>query len=209
MNEMTKDTVTPSSPFVEYLANEWNDVSGAEKFSDVTLIHRKGQWKAHKFILGTVSRFFNDACKENDTITLEGISKPEALSLLQFIYKGYYDLPLQNNAKVHLLLHVSMYCIGEKYGIDTLQVEAHEKFGQVCKNTRKRDPYTLIRGLCAAVKRSEEQVQEKEYLRKMQFISVRAFLRSSMESYRWPMRKLLRKNPEFAAQYHELYPDSR
>ncbi|GAB7333377.1 hypothetical protein MBLNU13_g04992t2 [Cladosporium sp. NU13] len=104
------------------------------KYSDLTLICRSCNWKAHKGVLCNQSDFFAKACDEGfkeastNMIDLSEDNEHAVATMIHFIYHGNYDvnailLKFAREARI-MLLHVRVVGLAQKYFIQALQVYA-------------------------------------------------------------------------------------
>lgn len=96
--------MTPNNALHLVWDNHLENVSGLfqilyqdNKLVDVTIVCRDGVLRAHKLILSACSPYFEKIFHENPckhpVVIVRGVHYQEMQMLLQYIYKGYIDIP--------------------------------------------------------------------------------------------------------------------
>ncbi|KAF2142632.1 uncharacterized protein K452DRAFT_358373 [Aplosporella prunicola CBS 121167] len=107
------------------------------KYSDVTIRCGEKTWNAHKVVICSQCKFFDNACsggfqEETTNVINLDYDHPDAVdAMLQWCYWGEYNYTKHDNetAKeylIRLLQDIRIYITAEKYGLDRLKALALE-----------------------------------------------------------------------------------
>ncbi|QDS69511.1 hypothetical protein FKW77_007295 [Venturia effusa] len=126
----------------------------SDEFSDLTLICKGKQFKAHKAVICQQSRFFYNACKKNTFKVGQRARGSAGINLFQESENGVIDLShddpdaveamyryfytcdyseLAKDSPNAMLLHARVYCLAHKYEIESLKLTAVELFEDTAK----------------------------------------------------------------------------